>query len=78
VVSKYEGLAIQEMEAAGLGEESWAVRGIAYFVEIGWVRGNAVLGVYVNCTPCAPDSDLPQEARRWADAIDEAARATAE
>lgn len=78
---EYEHVAIRMMEAAGLGEESWAVGAgsVAYgFIEIGWTRGNAVLGVYVNCTPCAPDSDLFQAARWWADAIDEEARAAAE
>ena len=64
---EFEHQEIREIEADGIGEESWAVRGgtdDAGFVEIGWRRANATLAVYVNCRPC--DSDLADAARRWA------------
>jgi hypothetical protein len=67
----FEQVAIREIEAAGLGEHSWAVRGgrdDAGFVEIGWTRGNLVLAVYVSCYPC--HADVTDAARRWAEAID--------
>ena len=67
-----------EIEAGGIGEQRWAVRGgtdDAGFVEIGWRRANAVLAVYVTCRPC--ESDLADAARRWAQKIDDAARAAA-
>jgi hypothetical protein len=35
--------------------------------------GNAVLGVYVECTPCT--SDVTAAAKAWAEAIDDAATA---
>ena len=76
---EFEHQEIREIEADGIGEESWAVRGgtdDAGFVEIGWRRANAVLAVYVNCRPC--DSDLADAARRWAKAIDDAARTAAD
>ena len=69
---------IREIEADGIGEESWAVRGgtdDAGFVEIGWRRANATLAVYVNCRPC--ESDLADAARGWAMKIDDAARTVA-
>ena len=75
---EFEHQPIREIEADGIGEESWAVRGgadDAGFVEIGWRRAQAVLAVYVNCRPC--DSDLADAARRWAKAIDDDARAAA-
>jgi hypothetical protein len=72
---EFEHQEIREVDADGIGEESWAVRGgtdDAGFVEIGWRRANAVLSVYVNCSPC--ESDLEDAARRWAQRIDDAAR----
>ena len=71
---EFEHQEIREIEADGIGEESWAVRGgtdDAGFVEIGWRRANATLAVYVNCRPC--ESDLADAARRWAKTIDDAA-----
>lgn len=60
-----------------VGDESWAVRGgsdIEGFVAIGWTRGNAVVGGFVECpTPCT--SDVPAAAEAWAAAIDDAAQA---
>ena len=76
---EFEHQEIREIEADGIGEESWAVRGgtdDAGFVEIGWRRANAVLAVYVNCRPC--DSDVADAARRWAMKIDDAARTAAD
>ena len=76
---EFEHQEIREIEADGIGEESWAVRGgtdDSGFVEIGWRRANAVLTVYVNCRPC--DSDLADAARRWARKIDDAARTAAD
>jgi hypothetical protein len=76
---EFEHQEIHEIEAGGIGEQSWAVRGgtdDAGFVEIGWRRANAVLAVYVNCRPC--QSDLADAARRWAQSIDDAARSAAE
>ena len=76
---EFEHQEIRDIDADGIGEESWAVQGGGVeggFVEIGWTRGNATLGVYVNCRPC--QSDLADAARRWAKAIDEAARAAAD
>ena len=76
---EFEHQEIREIEAEGIGEESWAVRGgtdDSGFVEIGWRRANATLGVYVDCSPC--ESDVADAARRWAKAIDEAARTTAD
>ena len=76
---EFERQEIHEIEAGGIGEQSWAVRGgtdDAGFVEIGWRRANAVLAVYVNCRPC--QSDLADAARRWAQRIDDAARAAAD
>ncbi|MET0887445.1 MAG: hypothetical protein ABWX92_13455 [Mycetocola sp.] len=73
---EFEQQEIREIEADGIGEESWAVQGGGVeggFVEIGWRRANAVLAVYVNCRPC--QSDLADAARRWAKTIDDAARA---
>ena len=70
---------IREIEADGIGEESWAVRGgtdDAGFVEIGWRRANAVLAVYVDCGRC--ESDVADAARRWAQTIDDAARTAAD
>ena len=64
---EFEHQEIREIEADGIGEESWAVRGgtdDSGFVEIGWRRANATLAVYVNCRPC--ESDLADAARRWA------------
>ena len=75
---EFEHQKIREIEADGIGEESWAVRGgtdDAGFVEIGWRRANAVLAVYVNCRPC--ESDLADAARRWAQKIDDAAMTAA-
>jgi hypothetical protein len=43
---EFEHQEIREIEADGIGEESWAVRGgtdSSGFVEIGWRRANAVL-----------------------------------
>jgi hypothetical protein len=57
--------------AEGLGDASWALEGgtkFAGFAELAWVRGNAQLSVYVNCTPC--DGEPATAARQWADAID--------
>lgn len=74
-----ERVPVTELDADGLGETSWAVRGGADtsgFVEIGWARANAVLSVYLTCRPCA--TDVAEAAQRWAEAIDEAARAAAE
>jgi hypothetical protein len=68
---EFEHQEIHEIEAGGIGEQSWAVRGgtdDAGFVEISWRRANAVLAVYVNCRPC--QSDLADAARRWAQKID--------
>jgi hypothetical protein len=76
---EFEHQEIRDIEADGIGEESWAVRGgtdDSGFVEIGWRRANAVLAVYVNCRPC--DSDLADAARRWAMKIDDAARTAAD
>ena len=76
---EFEHQEIREIEADGIGEESWAVRGgtdDSGFVEIGWRRANATLAVYVNCRPC--DSDLADAARRWAMKIDDAARTAAD
>jgi hypothetical protein len=76
---EFEHQEIREIEADGIGEESWAVRGgtdDSGFVEIGWRRANATLAVYVNCRPC--DSDLADAARSWAKKIDGAARAAAD
>jgi len=76
---EFEHQEIRDVEADGIGEESWAVRGgtdDSGFVEIGWRRANAVLAVYVNCRPC--DSDLADAARRWATTIDNAARTAAD
>ena len=75
---EFEHQEIREIEADGIGEESWAVRGgtdDAGFVEIGWRRANATLAVYVNCRPC--ESDLADAARGWAMKIDDAARTAA-
>ena len=75
---EFEHQEIREIEADGIGEESWAVRGgtdDAGFVEIGWRRANATLAVYVNCRPC--ESDLADAARGWAMKIDDAARTVA-
>ena len=72
---EFEHAEIRDIDADGIGEESWAVQGGGVnggFVEIGWTRGNATLGVYVNCYPC--QSDLADAARRWAKTIDDAAR----
>lgn len=72
--STIERTPFDELDIDGPGEARWAVRGGpdgAGFVEIGWVRGNAVLGVYVTCNPC--ESDLAAATRQWADALDEAA-----
>lgn len=76
---EFEHQGIREIDADGIGEESWAVRGgtdASGFVEIGWRRANATLAVYVNCRPC--ESDLADAARRWAKKIDDAARTTAD
>jgi len=76
---EFEHQEIREIEADGIGEESWGVRGgtdDAGFVEIGWRRANATLAVYVNCRPC--ESDLADAARRWAMRIDDAARTAAD
>ena len=76
---EFEHHEIDEIDADGIGEQSWAVRGgtdDAGFVEIGWRRANAVLAVYVNCRPC--QSDLADAARRWAQKIDDAARTAAD
>jgi hypothetical protein len=76
---EFEHQETRDIDADGIGEESWAVRGgtdDSGFVEIGWRRANAVLAVYVTCRPC--ESDLEDAARRWAKAIDEAARTTAD
>lgn len=76
---EFEHQEIRDIDAGGIGEESWAVQGGGAkggFVEIGWTRGNATLAVYVNCYPCR--SDLADAARRWAQTIDAAARATAD
>jgi hypothetical protein len=76
---EFEHQEIREIDADGIGEESWAVRGgtdDAGFVEIGWRRANATLAVYVNCRPC--ESDLPDAARSWAKKIDDAARTAAD
>ena len=76
---EFEHQEIREVEADGIGEESWGVRGgtdDAGFVEIGWRRANATLAVYVNCRPC--ESDLADAARRWAMRIDDAARTAAD
>ena len=76
--TEFEHHEIDEIEAEGIGEESWAVRGgtdDAGFVEIGWTRANAVLAVYVTCSPC--ESDVADAARRWAERIDETARTAA-
>jgi hypothetical protein len=70
---------VEDLDVGDLGDARWAVRhgaDAAAFVEIGWVRGNAVLGVYVDCSPC--ESDLATAARRWADAVDAAAVAAAD
>ena len=70
---------VEELDVGRLGDARWAVRhgtDAAAFVEIGWVRGNAVLGVYVNCIPC--ESDLATAARAWAEEVDAAAVAAAE
>ena len=75
---EFEHQEIRDIEAEGIGEQSWAVRGgtdDAGFVEIGWTRANAVLSVYVTCNPC--DSDVADAARRWADKIDDATRSAA-
>lgn len=75
---EFEHQEIRAIEADGIGEQSWAVRGgddDAGFVEIGWTRANAVLAVYVSCTPC--DSDVADAARRWAEEIDDAAHTAA-
>ena len=75
---EFEQQEIRDIEAEGIGEQSWAVRGgtdDAGFVEIGWTRANAVLSVYVTCDPC--DSDVADAARRWADKIDDATRTAA-
>jgi hypothetical protein len=72
--STVERRQFEELDLDGPGEARWAVRGetdASGFVEIGWVRGNAVLGVYVDCSPCA--SDVVAAAQQWADAMDEAA-----
>ena len=71
----FEQAEIREIEANGLGERSWAVRGDrddASFAEIGWTRGNLVLSVYVSCYPC--HADVAEAARRWAQAIDNVAK----
>jgi hypothetical protein len=76
---EFEHQEIREIDADGIGEESWAVRGgtdESGFVEIGWRRANATLAVYVNCRPC--DSDLADAARSWAQKIDDAARTAAD
>ncbi len=76
---EFEHQEIRDIEADGIGEESWAVRGgtdDSGFVEIGWRRANAVLAVYVDCRPC--DSDVADAARRWATTIDDAARTAAD
>jgi hypothetical protein len=57
--------------ADGLGDANWAVKhgsGENGFVEIGWTRGNALLGVYLTCAACP--TDIGRAARTWADAID--------
>jgi hypothetical protein len=75
---EFEHHEIRDIEADGIGELSWAVRGgigTAGFVEIGWTRANAVLSVYVTCNPC--DSDVAEAARRWAAKIDIAAQTAA-
>ena len=63
------------------GATRWAVRGgippIGEFVEIAWTQANAVLAVYVNCTPCSRGRDVEAAARAWARAIDKTARAVA-
>jgi hypothetical protein len=72
----FEPREIREIAADSLGDESWAVQGgssRAGVVEMRWTRGNALLGVYVNCSPCP--SEIAPAARRWADAIDAEARA---
>lgn len=76
---KFEHHEIRVVDAAaGLGDDSWAVRGKAEhptFVELSWVRGNALLGVYLTCSRCPTDIEVA--ARRWADAIDKRARSAA-
>ncbi len=75
---EFEHAQIRDIDADDLGEESWAVQGGGVrggFVEIGWTRGNATLGTYVNCYPC--QSDVADAARRWAKTIDDAARIAA-
>jgi hypothetical protein len=76
---EFEHHEIREMEADGVGEQSWAVRGgtdDAGFVEIGWRRSNATFAVYVDCRPC--ESDVAEAARSWATKIDDAARTAAD
>ena len=73
---RFEGTPIDEFNADGIGEHSWAVRAKATnggFAEIGWTRGNLVLSVYVSCFPC--HSDVADAARSWAETIDRAASA---
>ena len=74
-----ESVAVEEVDVGLLGEDRWAVRGgfppVGEFVEIAWTQANAVLGVYVNCTPCS--RDVEAAARAWARAIDKTARAVA-
>jgi hypothetical protein len=73
--AEFEPREIREIAADGLGDENWAVQGgssRAGVVEIRWTRENALLGVYLNCSPCP--SEVAPAARRWADAIDAEAR----
>jgi hypothetical protein len=73
--AEYEPREIRRISADGLGDENWAVQGgssRAGVIEIRWTRDNALLGVYLNCSPCP--SEIAQAARRWADAIDAEAR----
>jgi hypothetical protein len=75
----FEHQQIREIDADGIGEQSWAVAGgsdTAGFVEIGWTRGNAVLSVYVNCSPCR--ANIADATRRWAKKIDDTARVMAD
>ena len=76
---EFEHNEIHEIDANGIGDQSWAVQWGTDddgFVAIGWTRDNATLSVYVTCNPC--DSGLAEAARRWARAIDDAARAAAD
>jgi hypothetical protein len=73
--AEFEPREIRRISADGLGDENWAVQGgssRAGVIEIRWTRDNALLGVYLNCSPCR--SEIAQAARRWAEAIDAEAR----